>query len=299
MSPIGILTTEAIAGIPRDLICSICMDPSVNWKTACDDSHSFCGECLESHVNTCRANGKDPFCPVCKGEVVYGANGQFKPNRSLNNLTNDHRVECPNKCGVTTVLAHLPLHVEKNCPEAITQCPMHVHGCLFKSNRMGVQEHMKNESHTNFAMPYITTCFTELKSQNDALSNEVKALTCKLYSAIAGIVALNQKIGTLVAHGAVSDKKIEDLTNLIEDEEYGLKAVAKKVEGATKKRASPGHGQSARAQREKRQVVGLAAEVERLRALVPPGEDKETEKKGDKQAASMAAASLLWWCCTG
>ena len=302
-TPVGILSSDAVVEIPRDLICNICMDPSVNWKTACADSHSFCGECLQSHIDRCRQNGTRPFCPVCKGDIVYGPNGTLRTDRTLNNVTNDQRVQCPNKCGVIVVLSKLRLHVEKDCTRSIVKCPMHLHGCPFTSDRKGIVEHMKTERHVELAMPFITSSFAELKNQNSALTTEVKDLTSKLTSAVSGISSLKSSIDALVARGVESDKVIGDLTNkiddLIEDEEVGIHRLVKEVKKNGKKRASPGQGTSARSLREKRQVVSQAAELQRLKALVSaePEKDAETEDDGHGGASSStfvsASVSLL------
>lgn len=253
---VGIIDSYTFSNIPDDLLCQICSEPSVEWVRGCDEGqHSFCNGCLSSHVDRCNRSNSNPFCPSCRRSVPMLPNGQLHVDRTRNSITVEQTVECPNKCGETIVVSKLKNHVQKECTEAKVPCFMASHGCTKTGTRSEIDSHVLEDSHSHLAMGFFFEMSAQFKAENNGLKEQLQTLTAVVRSLTDVVKELKSGSEAVKKETEETKKTIEEINNrfleTVDNEEgWGLKQIALQ----TKKRASPGEGQSKRALREKRQV---------------------------------------------
>lgn len=271
------LPEEAFDAISDHLLCQICCAPTDQWLRACNE-HSFCAPCLISHE--CARERADGVakCPVCRGGLVKNDVGDFYPDRTKNEMTLDQEVKCPHACGEILKLNKLKDHMQKTCENGIVPCPMAKFGCSVVMRRHEVDAHLKEDSHSHLAMGFfmkatesfreevsglkdtITTLQTTVKEQGDTITN--------LNSAIASVTAsLGNNTSASTSMRNKLDTVERKLNEALSDGPHSLKQIAEQ----TKKRASPGQGQSERTKREKSQIQRQNDELSELRPLKKAG----------------------------
>ena len=280
---VGIIDSSTFSSLPDDLLCQICSEPSVEWVRGCDEGqHSFCHGCLSSHVDRCKRGNGNPFCPSCRRPVPTLSNGQLHVDRTRNSITMEQSVECPNKCGETIVVSKLKNHVQKECAESKVPCFMAAYGCTKTGTRTEIHEHMLEDSHGHLAMGFFFKMSAQCKAENDDLKEQLQTLTATV-SSLADMVKELKSDSEAVKRGAEEIKKMTEEVNnrfkeTVDNEDgWGLKQIALQ----TKKRASPGEGQSKRALREKRQVEAQKRKLEEA--------NEELERLRDAHASNNQA----------
>ena len=284
------LPETAFDSISEHLLCDICLAPTDQWLRACNE-HSFCAPCLLSHEDARNRADGVAKCPVCRGDLVKDDLDHFFPDRTKNELTLDQQLECLQKCGHLFKLSKLKEHMQKECPNGVVSCPMAKLGCSVAMKRCDMDAHLREDSHSHLAMGFMLKMTETFLEGFADLKKVVESHNARIDEQAATIVNLNSAIAqqtqSLSNHGAKMDilktcqnaihRKIDDV---LSDGEYSLKQIALQ----TKKRASPGTGQSERAKRERVQVARQRLEIEELKAKV----SKESNDVQDGTAGDTA-----------
>ena len=64
-----------------------------------------------------------------------------------------HPVECPNKCGISTLLRqNLKGHVDKKCPLTVVECDFSYAGCEVKLPRQNMADHLRDRLAPHFSL---------------------------------------------------------------------------------------------------------------------------------------------------
>lgn len=278
--------------IPDELLCQICSAPTDDWRQGCrDGQHSFCNDCLSKHVARCRSNGSQPWCPSCRGEIQFtNTTRQLKPDRARNDITNAQIVKCVFGCGHTCPLSKILAHIHEDCPEATCNCP--IEGCEFKGKRSEISEHLSEEgAHSKLAVVFMMKAWREMENENKQLKEKIDTLAATV-SSLSDVVRETQTFSNQAMTSTKEIKKTCDdmrvlLSDCVNSDEYGLKQLVQN----TRKRASPGQGNSKRTQRKNNQIERQKIEIESLRKLIPEAAQELDAEMGNAAASSAAASS--------
>ena len=278
--------------IPDELLCQICSAPTDDWRQGCrDGQHSFCNDCLSKHVARCRSNGSSPWCPSCRGAIPFtDTTRQLKPDRARNDITNAQIVKCVFGCGHTCPLCKILTHIHEDCPEATCKCP--IEGCEFKGKRSEISEHLSEEgAHSKLAVVFMMKAWREMENENKQLKEKIDTLAATV-SSLSDVVRETQTSSNQAMTSTKELKKTCDdmrvlLSDCVNSDEYGLKQLVQN----TRKRASPGQGNSKRTQRKNNQIERQKSEIESLRKLIPEAAQELDAEMGNAAASSTAAAA--------
>lgn len=289
------LPDKAFEDISDHLLCVICASPTDQWVRACHAQHSFCAPCLIAHENARNAADGEAKCPTCRGELVKNSSDNFHPDRTKNDMTLDTEAECPQKCGHSFKIGILKAHMQKDCPNGVVPCPMAKLGCEHVMKRCEVQQHLKDDNHMQYAMGFMMMMDEKHEKHINALETVIGAQNNKIGELNATVTNLNSALAAQTSavdscRNKTNDVKVETdkmskkLDEALAEGEYSLKQIAIQ----TKKRASPGEGQSARAKRERSQVSRQNAELAELRPLKST---KDVDAAASSSATTDAAAA--------
>lgn len=278
--------------IPDELLCQICSAPTDDWRQGCrDGQHSFCNDCLSKHVARCRSNGSSPWCPSCRGAIPFtDTTRQLKPDRARNDITNAQVVKCVFGCGHTCTLSKIVAHIHENCPEATCKCP--IEGCEFKGKRSEISEHLSDEgAHSKLAVVFMMKAWREMENENKQLKEKIDTLAATV-SSLSDVVRETQTFSKEAMTSTNELKKTCDdmrvlLSDCVNSDEYGLKQLVQN----TRKRASPGQGNSKRTKRKNNQIERQKSEIESLRKLIPEAAQELDAEMGNADSATATTAS--------
>ena len=280
-----LLDETSISKLPEGLLCSICTEPSTDWRQGCTQGqHSFCNSCLTKHVNKCETANTQAWCPGCRGVVSFTSTGDLIPDRTRNNLTLEQVVSCPSGCGQSIHLSNLKEHLKAVCPSFEVPCPMANVGCTFKTRRSDMAEHLRNDNHSQFAMGFFLRVSQQFNAENKRLKHVTEQQSTKIDSLTTVVTDIKNMLestrsGTRAVCQGIRDLK-ERVGEVVDDDEYGLKVVAQQ----TRKRASPGNGESSRTVRKNNQIQ---RQQERIHALEQQAQTTQTTQTAAKPASEM------------
>ena len=283
-----LLDETSISKLPDGLLCAICTEPSTDWRQGCTQGqHSFCNSCLTLHVNKCETANTQAWCPGCRGVVSFTTTGDLIPDRTRNNLTLEQVVQCPSQCGQNIHLSNLKKHLKEVCPAFEVPCPMANVGCTFKTRRSEMTEHLRNDNHSQFAMGFFLRVSQQFNAENKRLKSVTEDLSTKIDSLTTMVTDIKNVLestrsGTRAVCQGIRDLK-DRIGEVVDDDEYGLKVVAQQ----TRKRASPGNGDSSRTVRKNSQIQ---RQQERIHALEKQAQTTQTAAKAAAAAAAKQAA---------
>ena len=284
---------QAFQDVSPELICSICINPSTDWVVACPNEHSFCRKCFADHIAKTNEEGSTPRCPQCRTNVMKHPE-LAKPNRILNSITLSTKIQCPQKCGEVHLLSDMVAHIKDKCHNSLISCPYAEMGCTFCLPRGEMQYHLDSDNHArlvvgfyNNSMQTTTKHFDAIMEKLGYLERKVDKNTDRLERLEASVEKIDQSVKIFLDKQNVLNALYADLSKRFVDKQDALSVVCtdlrktvtktfdmimydgtfslKHIYNQTKKRASPGEGQSDRSKRHQSQVQRQHAEIQRLK----------------------------------
>ena len=210
---------KLMKNVPDDLVCSLCILPTADWRQACvNGQHSFCKFCLEMHVERCVDEETLPFCPGCRDVITFQTHADheyvLRVDRLRNSMTMEYTVTCPKNCGKTMNLAQYNQHVEKECPEHVISCMFKSAGCKFMCARKDMKDH-EAKPHNEFVTGMFMSFGEKVREDNAVLKTATLSLTHH-------IRALVEDVGNLKRVVDKQKETIETLTDKLSGMERNL-----------------------------------------------------------------------------
>ena len=287
------LPDSATEGIPAMLKCGICMEPSTDWVNVCSNRHSCCRGCGDAHKAACDRGSTGRKCPFCRDRM-----SEFSSNRDKNEMTIEYRIVCTQGCGESLRLIDLTKHIKEKCPCVPVKCPFHEYGCSFSGTRGEMEQHLKDNSHGEFAMGIFKSTASAIDGQKQEVVNSMGEFKTLIESLVSTVDELKTKI-------EAQESRIFTLSRLIDDSERNrrqnhdqykesmasfkesadaLALLVQETKDQTKKRARPGEGESSRTKYRNQQVARLKAKNKELSDQLDSFMDSTTPAVGRNNA---------------
>lgn len=287
------LPDSATESIPATLKCGICMEPSTDWVNVCSNRHSCCRSCGDAHKAACDRGTSGRKCPFCRDRM-----SEFSANRDKNEMTIEYRVVCTQGCGESLRLIDLTKHIKEACTCVPVKCPFHEYGCSFSGTRGEMEQHLKDNSHGEFAMGIFKSTASAIDGQKQEVVNsmgEFKTLVESLVSTVGElkntIAAQDSKIQNLERNIADSERlrqqnhdQYKDSMASFKESVDALALLVQETKDQTKKRARPGEGESSRTKYRNQQVARLKAKNKELSDQLDSFMDSTTSAVGRNNA---------------
>lgn len=142
------LPIDSFEGVPADMLCCVCLQPSLKNVTCCASGHNACVDCADRLTN-----GR---CPQSCGPLLK-PDGAWIRNVPLNSLLRETQLKCPNvtfgcdhKLKISDMAAHVAVcdHREVRCP--CSHAREGASGCQWKGPYCQLQAHIRAVDHSKY-----------------------------------------------------------------------------------------------------------------------------------------------------
>lgn len=172
------LPIDSFDGLPEDMLCCVCLQPSLDNVACCTNGHNACRTCAVQLTNR---------CPQACGPLL----ANFVTNVPLNSLVRETQLKCPNVAGgcsskvkIGDMRAHAVVcnHREVACPCAAAR-DGGVLGCTWKGPYADLAQHMREVDHDQ----YIVDVLLDHSDRFSGLERERSHAVDHLKSRFAGV----------------------------------------------------------------------------------------------------------------
>ena len=170
------LPLDSFDGLPEDMLCCVCQQPSLDNVMCCASGHNACRTCAGMLTNR--------RCPQSCGPLLKPNGGDWMRNVPLNSLMRETQLKCPNVAGgcdhklkISAMAAHVAVceHRQVRCPCAHAR--EGAIGCQWNGPHCQLAAHMRAVDHSKYMVDILLkheSRFADLRCEHEAALDHVK-----------------------------------------------------------------------------------------------------------------------------
>jgi len=171
--------------LASNLLCPICFNVFDQAVTACNENHTYCRRCLETHIERAQARDADQpaRCPECRRTIKFttregeGVGRAGRPFPMVARLVDNLRILCPHgDCKFECALSEMAAHEETCAFKEDKHCPFACIGCHCVFPRRKLDQHMaeNGEQHQKLLADAVLAARDDSKAQMSIIGDLTK-----------------------------------------------------------------------------------------------------------------------------